>query len=146
MEKYIKIKPKILMKTIATILITIMILQLFPAIVFGIQQDIALENSTTTVENYETKHTENNETTLENKQEENLQNSVTELENEQEESTNNNKEEENLQNSITQVDNIQTQSTQNTQVENNELKIKNDSSVPIVGEIVEKRTLNQKHF
>lgn len=151
MEKYIKIKPKMLMKTIAIILITIMILQLFPAIVFGIQQDIALENNTT-VESNETEHTENNETTLENKQEENLQNTVTELENKQEERINNNQEEENFQNSITQVDNTQMQSTQNTiseenvQVENNELKIKNDNSEPIVGEIVEKRTLNQKHF
>ena len=38
MENGIKIRPKILMKTIASILTTIMILQLFPAIVFGIQQ------------------------------------------------------------------------------------------------------------
>lgn len=125
MEKYIKIKPKMLIKTMASILITIMILQLLPAIVFGIQQDIALENNITILESYETEHTENNEIILENKQEENLQNG------------------------IIQEDNIQTQSTiseQNAQVKENELKIRNDNSKTIVGEIVEKRTLNQKHF
>ena len=42
MENCIKIRPKTFMKAIAIILTMIMILQLFPAIVFGVQQ---LENS-----------------------------------------------------------------------------------------------------
>lgn len=46
MENCIKIRPKTLMKAIAIILTTIMILQLFPAIVFGIQQlEISQDNT-----------------------------------------------------------------------------------------------------
>lgn len=51
MESYIKIKPRVLMKIIASILITIMILQFFPAIVFGIQQSNTLQNNDNIVEN-----------------------------------------------------------------------------------------------
>lgn len=78
MEKSIKVKPKVLMKTIAIILTSIMILQLFPAIVFGVQR---LDNS------------QENTSVIKENQENDVQ-----------------------------------------------------SSTEIVGEILEKRTLNQKHF
>ena len=50
MENYIKIKPKIWMKTIASILTVIFIFQFFPAIVFGVQS-YALQESDSVVEN-----------------------------------------------------------------------------------------------
>ena len=50
MENYIKIKPKVLIKTIAIILSTIMILQFLPAIVFGVQQSDILQNDNCIVE------------------------------------------------------------------------------------------------
>lgn len=74
-EKNIKIEPKILIKPIATILTIIMIFQLFPAIVFGVQK-------------------------------------------------------------------MNNQQGNNTIIQNNT----NDDSTEIIGELVEKRTLNQKHF
>lgn len=51
MENYIKIKPKVLIKTIAIILSIIMILQFLPAIVFGVQQSDTLQNDKCIVEN-----------------------------------------------------------------------------------------------
>lgn len=51
MENGIKIRPKILMKTIASILTTIMILQLFPAIVFGIQQTEVIQKDESIMKN-----------------------------------------------------------------------------------------------
>ena len=62
MEKRLKIKPKVLMKTIATILTIMMVLQFSSPVALGLKISAILEEAET--ENYsETQNTEDAETT-----------------------------------------------------------------------------------
>lgn len=99
MEKRLKIKPKVLMKTIATILTIMMVLQFSSPVALGLKISAILEETET--ENYsETQSTENTENV---------------------------------------------ESTESTKESTEDITVKT-SSEEIIGEITDKRALNQKYF
>ena len=147
------LKTKRVTKIIASILIAIIIIQLFPAIVFGVQQDVSnsinnivesIEESNTIEEgNYNVNETEQVNDIVENNQENNIigdgkQNTSNEEQNNQQV---NDIVENNQESNIEKEENHDTNNTEEN------IDVKNLNTSPeIIGEIIEKRTLNQKHF
>ena len=144
MEKTIKTKPEALMKFTAMILTTIMMLQLLAPIAFGMKQESIMQENVLQEENIteETNIIENavNETS---KDEENAIDSSEVSENTEVDSeTNEISETTELETVEETVENIE------EVVESKEepTKISNKHTTEIIGELTEKRNLNQKYF
>ncbi|MCI8361940.1 MAG: hypothetical protein HFJ41_02105 [Clostridia bacterium] len=142
MNRYIKIKSKVLIRIIASLLMLIITLQLFPAIVFGIQNEIEnnresniMKNDIQSINNIEQSNQQINSTEENNQEGNNIANYNQEINNTKE---NNNVDKNNQTNNNIEENIIEKQEN----IDNNNLK--DDSK--IIGEIIEKRTLNQKHF
>ena len=138
-----KTKTNLLMKTIAMVIVCVMISQLFPTIVLGIQEEIELQNENTILqeENKKEETSQENENTLNEEK-------ITQVEEKE------TKEEENeVTQEIEQTEaEIKEEPTKEDEEEN---EIEQGVGLPdyypevesqIIGEVVEKRTLNEKHF
>lgn len=138
MEKNIHIIPKKkVFRIIAILLVTIMMVQLFPPIVLGVQATNVLDAKVQTNELQENSQTNELTNELQNEvvQENQMQSNVTEKSNEQTlpEETNPLETEESIK---------QEEETKEKQ----EVKITEKTEEKIIGELEEKRTLNEKHF
>lgn len=147
MNKCIKIKSKMLIKTIAIILVAIMILQLFPAIVFGIQQDVSQSINNIEENNIESNTIVNSNQGINNTY--NQENNTNDNENQSINSTEQSNQETSNDEEINKENNIEEDNNKEENLTNEEQKISTENlkdSSEIIGEIIEKRTLNQKHF